>query len=124
MEEQRHTEEREAVRNESFKESQKQSVFVDEFGQTNPHVGMGSCRPATKGKLVIPLKREIATDFIDALTVGISKKFIAAFQKLNKRYGKTIALQLIDDQLADIIKEEFGMEMDLKIQQIHEWFGE
>jgi len=124
MEEQRHTEEREFVRSESFRESVKARFFTDEFGQANPHVGTGSCRPATKGKLAEPVKREIATDFIDALTVGIGKKFIAAFQKLNKKYGKTIALQFIDDELADIIKAEFGVEMDLKIQQIHEWFGE
>jgi hypothetical protein len=48
----RHTEERNNVRAESLRESQKQGVFVDESGQTNPQVSIGgTCRPATTGPL-------------------------------------------------------------------------
>lgn len=124
MKEQRHTEEQNDIRADSLKESQRQGVFVDEFGQANPHVGTGSCRPATKGKLAEPLKREVATDFIDVLTVGMGKKFIKIFQKLEKKHGRVIALQLIDDQLTDIIIEEFRAEMRCQVQRIYEWFGE
>lgn len=124
MREQRHTEEQNGIRADCLKESQKRGVFVDEAGQENPHVGTGSCRPATKGKLAEPVKREVATDFIDALTVEMGKKFVEMFQRLEKKYGRIIALQFIDNELADLVKAEFGIEMDLKIQQIHEWFGE
>lgn len=122
MREQRHTDEREFVRGESFRESAKVRLFTDEFGQANPHVGTGSCRPATKGKLAEPVKLEITSDFIVSLnmTTAIAK----VFQRLEKKYGRVIALQFIDDELSDIIKAEFGIGMDLRIQQIHEWFGE
>jgi len=123
MKEQRHTKERESVRAESFKKSQKQKVFVDEFGQANPHVGIGSCHPATKGKLAEPIKRKIAIDFVNSLKLILVKKFNSIFNKLEKKYGKTIALRFIDDELVDIIVEEFKMELDLKVQQVHEWFG-
>lgn len=122
MREQRHTEKREAVRGESFVESAKAKHFIDEFGQVNPHVGTGSCRPATKGKLAEPVKRAIAAEFVHSILNG--KNWVQAFQKLSKRYGKTIALQLIDDELVKLIAEKFRIEMDLRIQQIHEWFGE
>lgn len=124
MEEHRHTEEENGIRADCLKESQKRGVWVDESGQENPHVGTGSCRPATKGKLAEPIKRAAATDFINSISTQISLKFIDAFQKLEKKYGKIIALQFIDDELAEIIKVEFEIELDLKIQQIHEWFGE
>lgn len=122
MKELRHTEEQNGIRADSLKESQRQGIFVDEFGQANPHVGTGTCRPATKGKLAEPLRREMTMDFIRSLnmTTAISK----VFQDLEKRYGKAIALQLLNDDFADMVKEELGMEMDLRVQQIHEWFGE
>lgn len=48
----RHTEQRKDARAESLRESQRRGVFVDEFGQANPHVTRpGTCRPATKGSL-------------------------------------------------------------------------
>jgi len=118
MKELRHTPEREAVRNKSFRESVKQGVFVDEFGCENPHVGMGSYRPATKGKLAEPEKRAIAANFVHSIISG--NKFVKIFQQLEKKYGKTIALQFIDDQLIDLIKEKFEIELNLQVQQIHE----
>lgn len=124
MEEQRHTEEQNGIRADCLKESQRQGIFIDEAGQENPHVGTGSCRPATKGKLAEPVKRKIAIDFVNSLKLISVKKFNNIFNKLEKKYGKTIALQFIDDELATIIKEEFEIEIALKIQQVHEWFGE
>lgn len=48
----RHTEERNDVKAEIFRESQKRGVFVDEFGLMNPQVSVGgTCRPATTGPL-------------------------------------------------------------------------
>ena len=48
----RHTEERNDIRAEILRESQRQGVFVDEFGQVNPSVSLGgTCRPATEGPL-------------------------------------------------------------------------
>jgi len=121
MEELRHTPEREAIRDESFKESQKRGVFVDEFGCENPHLGMGSCRPATKGELAEKLKRPVAANFVHSIISG--NKFVKMFQQLEKKYGRAVALQLIDNQLVDLINEKFKMELDLQIQQIHEWYG-
>lgn len=120
----RHTPERNAARAESFKESLKRGVFVDEFGQENPAVAVGRYKPATKGVLAIPLKEGIAVDIIDSLGAAYSQAFIAAFQKLEKKYNRTVALQVLDNEFVEIMKEYFGTVIDLQVQSLHEWFGE
>lgn len=42
MKELRHNEERNGIRADSLKESQRQGIFVDEFGQGNPQVRVGN----------------------------------------------------------------------------------
>ena len=115
---------RETSRLDSIRESQKRSVFVDEFGGENPAVAIGRCKPATKGVLAIPLKEEIAAEIIDDLDDALRLAFTTAFRKLETKHNRTIALQAFDSQLAEIAGVKLMEAMESKLTQLHDWYGE
>lgn len=111
-------EEQDAARCESFQESQKRGVFVDEFGRENPQVSTGSCKPATKGPLAEVLKRPIAANFVHSIISG--NVFVKFVQQLERKYGRITMLRLMDAQLVELIKEKFEIELALQVQFLHE----
>lgn len=93
----RYSPERNKIRAESLKESQKRGVFVDEFGCENPHLGMGTCRLAITKKNKMKCRacgKESKNELCPVCEIGqFEHDATVALEQLIERYHKLLNLE-------------------------------